>query len=310
MIHYKDLHKSFNDTPVLQGLTFTVSPGEIYGLLGPNGSGKTTAINILCNLLDADTGSVQIDGKKVSGRSKQIIGVVPQEIAIYRDLTCRENLLFYTSIYGLRKSARLKRIESLLSLFNLERYADTDVSKLSGGWQRRIHIAVALVHQPAILILDEPTAGLDIEARYDLWAIINSLSHSGTAILLTTHQLEEAERLCSRIGILREGQIAIEGTFEELCSTVPAVQLAVVSTEDEMEVIRQTAKIGWEYRYYGDKLTLLLPRLHTINEVIERFEGISFTTISLKEVGLEQVYIDTIENKHDSDRDVYSSISV
>jgi len=301
MIKCNGLHKSFNDTPVLQGLTFSVSPGEIYGLLGPNGSGKTTTINILCNLLDADAGSIYVNGTEVSGRTQQIIGVVPQEITVYKDLTCRENLLFYASIYGLRKSARHERVESLLSLFKLDAYADTDVSKLSGGWQRRINIAVALVHKPSILILDEPTAGLDIEARYELWAIINSLSQSGATILLTTHQLEEAERLCSRIGILHKGHIIIEGTVEELCSTVQAAQLAVVSTKNEKEVIRQAVKMGWEYRYYGDQLTLLLPRLHTISEVIEQFEGISFTTMILKEVGLEHVYVDITNKNPDLD---------
>jgi ABC-2 type transport system ATP-binding protein len=179
----------------LDKLSFTVNKNDIYGLLGPNGAGKTTAINIICNLLDPDAGMVLINENPVSEETKRLIGLVPQEISVYQDLTCKENLLFFSSIYGLQGSKKAEKTEELIQLFNLGEFKKKKVSNLSGGWRRRINIAVSLVHSPSILILDEPTAGLDIEARFELWELIDNLKNSGVSILLTTHQLEEAEQL-------------------------------------------------------------------------------------------------------------------
>ncbi len=302
MIEFRDLYKSFGNRAVLQGLTFSVVPGEIYGLLGPNGAGKTTAINILCNLLDADSGTVLIQGNEVSELTKYLVGIVPQKISIYKDLTCRENLIFFASLYGIRGAHRHKRVEELLSLFDLTGYANTEVSKLSGGWQRRVNIAVALVHSPTILILDEPTAGLDIEARYELWDVINKLRDTGAAILLTTHQLDEAERLCLRLGILQNGQIVCEGSLHELRSVVPAKQLAIVTTNDEASVSQRASSFGWAHRYYGGNLTLLLPHTFTLKEIIDRFEGLSITSMTLQEVGLEHIYVETVNDNPSSSR--------
>ena len=292
MIAVSDLHKSFGDTAVLQGLTFSVAPAEVYGLLGPNGAGKTTMINILCNLLDADSGRVLIEGVEVSESTKGLIGIVPQEVAVYRDLTCRENLAFFASLYGLQGARRRARIEDLLALFDLAGYADTVVSRLSGGWQRRVTIALALVHAPSVLVLDEPTSGLDVEARYELWGVINTLRDTGASILITTHQLDEAERLCSRVGILQRGSIVREGSLDDLRATVPARQLAVVSTENEAAVSQRASSFGWEHRYYGDRLTLLLPHSFTLKEVVDRFEDLPVTSVTLQPVGLEQVYVE------------------
>ena len=292
MIVVKDLHKSFDDHVVLQGLTFSVAPGEIYGLLGPNGSGKTTTINILCNLLDADSGMVLIQGHEVSEMTKHLMGIVPQENAVYQDLTCRENMHFFASLYGIQGTRRRTRVDELLALFDLGAYADTVVSKLSGGWKRRVNIALALVHSPTVLVLDEPTAGLDIEARYELWEVINTLRREGASILLTTHQLDEAERLCLRLGILQQGRIVRDGSLHELRAAVPAQQLALVSTDDEATVTRRASSFGWGHRYYGGQLTLLLPQPFTLKELIDRFDDIAITAMTLQEVGLEHVYVE------------------
>ena len=296
MIEFNDLHKNFGQSAVLQGLSFSVAEGEIYALLGPNGAGKTTAINILCNLLDADSGEVLIKGQKASEQSKYFTGIVPQEISVYKGLTCRENLRFFASIYGIQSVERNKRVDELITLFDLAGYADTEVAKLSGGWQRRVNIAVALTHKPSVLVLDEPTAGLDIEARYELWDVINTLRSSGAAILLTTHQLDEAERLCSRIGIMQNGQIVQEGTLDELRLTVPAKQLAIVISDDEAGVSRKASEFDWQCRDYGGRLTLLLPQRFTLKEIVDSFEGIPITSISLQPVGLEHVYIEATGN--------------
>ncbi len=146
MIKVSDLEKSFGNTRVLDKLSFSIDQNDIYGLLGPNGSGKTTTINILCNLLDADGGMISINGNPVSEKTKQLVGIVPQEISVYQDLTCKENLLFFSRIYGLRGSAKTERTNELLRAFNLNKFENTKVANLSGGWLRRVNIAVALVH--------------------------------------------------------------------------------------------------------------------------------------------------------------------
>lgn len=297
MIKIDKLNKVFGDKVVLKGLTFSISEGEIYGLLGPNGSGKTTTINILCNLLDADSGTIEIKGNPISEDAKYLIGIAPQEISVYKDLTCEENLKFFAKIYGLPNSHSSTRIKDLIELFRLNEYAETPVSQLSGGWQRRINIAVALVHSPSILILDEPTSGLDVEARYDLWKLIEDLKKTDVTILLTTHYLEEAERLCSRIGILQNGRLIAEGSLQDLCRRIPATQLAIVETEEEESVCQKAKAMGWEYRYYGGKLTLWLPHHHTLKEIVNIFDAMPLSSITLREVGLEQVYIEMMNKE-------------
>lgn len=292
MIEVKDLRKSFGNKVVLDALTFSVASGEIYGLLGPNGAGKTTAINILSNLLDADSGRIVINGNMVSENTKFLIGVVPQETSVYKDLTCKENLLFFARLYGLHASQKIERVSELIQALNLGEYANTEVSKLSGGWQRRVNIAIALVHSPSVLILDEPTTGLDVEARYELWELIDNLKSTGVTILLTTHQLEEAERLCSRIGIIKNGQIMAEGSLDELRAIIPAKLLAVLETNDYKSLCEKADSFGWTHRHYGGRLTLWLPEQFTLKDIVDKFDGIQLSSVSLREVGLEHVYVE------------------
>lgn len=292
VVDIRDLHKSFAERRVLDGLSFSIAPGEVYGLLGPNGSGKTTTINILCNLLAADGGCAEVAGIAAGEETRRLIGFAPQEISIYRDLTCAENLDFFARLYGLPARRRRERVAELIEAFHLAEYAATRVGNLSGGWQRRINIAVALVHAPRLLVLDEPTAALDIEARHELWQLIRQLSGRGMAILLTTHHLEEAELLCSRIGILRDGRIAAEGTLAELQATIPAQQLAVVEASDEAAACARAREQGWAVRRYGGKPTLWLPRVFTLAELVGVFAGIDVSSLALSPVGLEQVYLE------------------
>jgi len=207
-------------------------------------------------------------------------------------LTCRENLLFFARLYGLQGSQRIERANELIQTFNLNEYANTEVSKLSGGWQRRVNMAIALIHSPSVLILDEPTTGLDVEARYELWELIDNLKSTGVTILLTTHQLEEAERLCSRIGIIKNGQIIAEGTLDELRAIIPAKQLAVLETNDYKSLCEKVDSLGWTYRHYGGRLTLWLPEPFTVKNIVDKFDGIRLSSVSLREVGLEHVYVE------------------
>jgi len=292
MIEVRELEKSFGDKIVLNKLSFSINPTDIYGLLGPNGAGKTTTINILCNLLDADSGMISIEGNPVSEATKHLVGIVPQEISIYQDLTCKENLLFFAKIYGLHGTTGTDRINELIHALNLNAYENMKVANLSGGWRRRVNIAVALVHSPSILILDEPTAGLDIEARYELWELIKNLKKSGVSILLTTHQLEEAEQLCSCIGILQKGRIVAEGSLDELRALLPAKQIAVIESDDEHLLCEKAQSFGWQYRRHGSRLILLMPETYILKDIVRKLDSISLTSISLQEVGLEHIYLE------------------
>ncbi len=200
MLQIEKLNKSYGNRPVLRDLTLHIQPGQIYGLLGQNGA----------------------DGEPVSDSTKPLIGVAPQENLLYKSLSCEENLNFFAQIYGLDRKQRYHQVEQCLKAVNLTDRANSPVETLSGGMQRRLNIAVALVHQPKLVILDEPTTGLDIEARYEIWDLIQQLQSQGITILLTTHFLDEAERLCQRIGILKNGSIVAEGSLEELQKLIPA----------------------------------------------------------------------------------------
>jgi len=298
MLKIENLSKSYGKRQVLQDLNLQINPGEIYGLLGPNGAGKTTTINIICNLLKADRGAIAINNQPVSEATKSIIGVAPQENILYQTLSCAENLNFFAQIYGLGRKVRQEKVRQCLEYVNLIDRANSPVETLSGGMKRRLNIAVALVHQPKLLILDEPTTGLDIEARYEIWELIRNLKNQGITVLLTTHLLDEAERICQRIGILKKGKIVAEGTLAELRKIVPAAEVVVVQTEDEKKAIARALQLGFSHRSYGNDLAFLLPKPLELKEIIACFEGISLDSISRQPVRLEHIYVEvtTVES--------------
>lgn len=234
ILQVTDLAKSFGPVCAVVNATFQVEPGEIYGLLGPNGAGKTTSISMLSGLLRPDAGQVLVDGKEFwhdPVRAQRIMGVVPQEIAIYEDLTGRENLEFWGRLAGLSKADARSRAEELLECLTLSDRASEATKKYSGGMKRRINLGCALMHRPKLLLLDEPTVGIDPQARMNVLAFIQTLTESGTGILYTTHYLEEAESLCNRIGIIDHGQILAEGTLAELQNRLGGKQLFVLEGE-------------------------------------------------------------------------------
>ena len=294
MLQLENLHKTYGKHPVLQNLSLHVHPGEIYGLLGPNGAGKTTTINIICNLLKADSGSVKVNGQP-HPNTKRWLGVAPQENLLYKSLTCAENLDFYAQIYGLTRKQRRQQIQASLAAVNLLDRATSPVENLSGGMQRRLNIAVALVHQPKLVILDEPTTGLDIEARYEVWSLIQNLQKQGTTILLTTHLLDEAQRLCQRIGILKSGQIVAQGSLDELRQLVPAQEILLIQTKTEAEAIARAGEWGFISRRYGNDLAFLLPKPLELSEIIARFDGISLDSVARQPVQLEHIYIEVTQ---------------
>lgn len=297
MLQIDKLSKSYGNRPVLEYLTLHILSGEIYGLLGPNGAGKTTTINILCNLLRADSGKITINNLPVSEATKSLIGVAPQENLLYKSLSCEENLNFFAQIYGLDSKQRRYQVRQCLKAVNLIDRANSPVETLSGGMQRRLNIAVALVHQPTLVILDEPTTGLDIEARYEIWDLILRLKAQGITILLTTHLLDEAERLCERIGILKNGKILAEGSLEELRKLIPAQEVILVKTREEEKAIALARQCGFTPRRYGSDLAFWLPEPLELKEILLRFDSISIDSIARHPVRLEHIYVEVTQQE-------------
>jgi ABC-2 type transport system ATP-binding protein len=292
MLTIYKINKSYGKRKVLEDLTLDIASGEIYGLLGANGAGKTTTINIICNLLNADSGQIKINNLPVSEATKKLIGIAPQENLLYKTLSCEENLYFFAKIYGLDNKTTKEQVKINLAAVNLLDRAKSPVETLSGGMQRRLNIAIALVHQPKLVILDEPTTGLDIEARYEIWELIRQLKNQGITVLLTTHLLDEAERLCQRIGILKNGRILAEGTLEELRKRIPAKEIAFIQTSEEERAILRGQEIGFTPRRYGNALAFWLPEHLSLKEILSHFEGISIDSIARQPVGLEHIYLE------------------
>ena len=217
------LVKHFDDLKAVDGVSFEIGQGETYGLLGPNGAGKTTSISMIAGLLEGDAGDVTVNGERIttsSTKGKGSIGLVPQELAIYPDLTGEENLLFFGRLYGMSGSDLDSRTDEVLDVVGLADRRDDLTKEYSGGMKRRLNIGIGLLHKPKLLILDEPTVGVDPQSRNAILESVESLSGEGMAVLYTTHYMEEAERLCDRVAIIDEGKIKAEGTRRELVSMV------------------------------------------------------------------------------------------
>jgi ABC-2 type transport system ATP-binding protein len=215
------LSKYYGPTSAVSGLNFEIREGEIFGLLGPNGAGKTSTIAMLATQRRPSGGDALLFGRSASREPyqvRQMIGFAPQEVSLYPQLTAAENLQFFGRIYGVNRAELSERIDALLTMVGLEADGDARVGTFSGGMKRRLNLAVSIVHRPKLILLDEPTAGVDPESREQILNIIGGLRDNGSAILYTTHYMEEAERLCDRVGILNEGHLVAVGTLDELLS--------------------------------------------------------------------------------------------
>lgn len=241
----EELYKSYGNVRALDGLTFTVDKGSIYGLLGPNGAGKTTTLNIISGILDRDGGKVQvygfdpsIDGRKV----KSLIGYVPEEQALYESLTPREFFEFVASVRGLDKDLAQRRVKLLVEAFDLQKYFDSPIISLSMGTRQKVSIISALIHSPRLLVLDEPFVGLDARTVAIMKGIIREHVKNGGTVLFSTHIMEVAEKICTKVGIIHKGRLVAEGSVEELTGMVKAsdleeIFLKVTGEEDEVSRI-------------------------------------------------------------------------
>ena len=228
-LHIEDLAKVYpNGTEALRGVSLEIPRGDFFGLLGPNGAGKSTLIHCTTGLAQPTGGQIRVFGHDAItdyGEARAAVGLAPQEVNLDQFLTCEETLEFHGGYFGMRKRDRKERAEELLEVFSLTAKARDRTRALSGGMKRRLILARALMHRPRLLILDEPTAGVDIELRLELWHYVQKINAEGVTILLTTHYLEEADQLCGRIAFIADGQIAAQGTSEDLAARYDVVNL-------------------------------------------------------------------------------------
>jgi ABC-2 type transport system ATP-binding protein len=241
MIRVDNLRKSFGSVLAVDAVSLRVAPGEIYGLLGPNGAGKTTTISCIAGLLRPDGGRVLLQEIDVAADpigARRLLGVVPQETAIYDTLNARENVAYFASLYGLRGAEKKRRVEEALERVGLAAESKQASRKFSGGMKRRLNLAIGLVSRPRALLLDEPTVGIDPQARIHILDVVREVQREGTAVLYTTHYLEEAETLCDRVGIMDHGRILAEGTIPELRRLVGEGTMVTLKGRFEAEALR------------------------------------------------------------------------
>jgi len=294
------LRKRFGGRQAVDGVGFEIAQGETYGLLGPNGAGKTTTISIVCGILARDEGTVTVAGQPLdvgSTKAKGAIGYVPQDLAIYPDLTARENLNFFGRLYGMGGRDLARRVDEILAVVDLADRAKERTEHFSGGMKRRLNIGIGLLHTPQLLVLDEPTVGVDPQSRNAILSSVEALSAEGMGILYTTHYMEEAERLCDRVGIIDEGRIIAEGTRRELVALVGGLDKVALSAtgnlHDAAEAVRAVEGVE-DVTQHEDGIDVLVAeargRLAAIMAAVSR-DGVSIRTVEVVEPDLEAVFL-------------------
>ena len=287
-VEVRDVARSFGQVQALDGIDLSVAQGEFFGLLGPNGAGKTTLISIIAGLTRADRGSVRVLGHDVVTdfrSARRSLGVVPQELVFDPFFSVRETLEFQAGYFGLRRQGAW--IDELLHHLDLTSKANANMRSLSGGMKRRVLVGQALVHKPPVIVLDEPTAGVDVELRQSLWQFIRKLNRDGHTVILTTHYLEEAEMLCSRIAMLKAGRVVALDSTQNLLSRVAGLTCRVVASRlPDAWVARVVRHEGRVFHIALDSyrdLELLLASLREANIPIDE--------LALEETDLEQVFL-------------------
>ncbi len=298
-ISIRGLSKSYGDVRALDNFSMEVREGEFFGFLGPNGAGKTTTINILAGLTTYKDGEVKVFGHDVVRdyrEARKLIGLVPQEFNFDDYFTVEEILRFYAGYFGIRRYETRKRVAELLDQFNLGPKRETHVRQLSGGMKRRLLIARALVHNPRILILDEPTAGVDVELRRSLWRHMQELNKQGTTILLTTHYIEEAERLAKRIGIINHGQIIALDDKDNLIERLHKKNLDITLTKP-IDAIPQSLAKYKAFLLHDNKIRIVCEEKASKEEILTDVAkaGLEVTMEEVTRSSLEDIFIDLTE---------------
>lgn len=264
MVIARRLCKAFGDLTAVGSIDFHIQPGEIFGFLGPNGAGKTTTMKMIYAMVKPDSGTLEINGTDVVKNPRQVkrqMGVVPQENNLDPELSVLENLTVYARYYGMSKQAALSRANELLEFMQLTEKRDTIIWDLSGGMQRRLVLARGLINNPEVLILDEPTTGLDPQARQMVWQRVRSLKREGITIILTTHYMEEAARLCDRISVMDHGKILETGTPSQLIKALPGTEVVEAHADDPKAILAAGAYLG-EGEVHGDGVFWFVDHSH------------------------------------------------
>lgn len=289
-IRVEQVHKRFGALHALRGVDLKVEPGEFFALLGPNGAGKTTLISILAGLARPDSGTVEVAGWDVSRQyreARRAVGVVPQELVFDPFFTVREALRIQSGYFGLRRNDDW--IDEVIQRLGLADKADTNMRALSGGMKRRVLVAQALVHKPPVIILDEPTAGVDVELRQTLWDFVSNLNRAGHTIVLTTHYLEEAQTLCGRVAMLKQGRIVALDTTENLLRNATERQVRLKLSPNALPDALQPYLSAQE----TDRFTLRLQEYGELEWVLAtlRQDGVAVQELEVLNPDLEDVFI-------------------
>ncbi len=298
MIDVSNLKKSFDTIDALKGISFNILQGECYGLLGPNGAGKTTTISIMSTLIEPNEGEVSIAGydlKKNPLECKKNIGVVSQEIGLYNELSAYDNLLFWGSLYNVSKSELTKRIDESLKLLGLSDRKNDKIKTYSGGMKRRINIATALLHRPKVLLMDEPTVGIDPQSRNLIFEVLEKLREEGITIVYTTHYMEEAERLCDRIGIIDDGEIIAQGTLDELRASGSMKESVVISYTNLTDECYNAIEKKWkDLQRFEDTIHFYSMNIQgDLSKIILKCNevGLDIMSIDIRKINLETIFL-------------------
>lgn len=298
ILEAKNLSKSYGNIPALNDFSLSVAEGEIVALLGPNGAGKTTFISILSGTLDGFTGSVHFRGHDLfrNRRFKDRIGIVPQDMAFYEELNARDNLSFFARLYGMAGEEIKSRIGEILEMVELDTRAREPVKNFSGGMKRRLNLALGMLHRPELLLLDEPTVGIDVQAKIRILDIIQNAAGTGTAAIFTTHQLAEVEKIGSRIIVMDKGSILAQGTLEELIRIVGEKEIVTIEGEFALECMQSL--LGEDPFYdvlaiLDNRVELAFQKSDLIPRLIERFftQKIPVHDVRIKSPNLETLFL-------------------
>ncbi len=294
MLSVVQISKHFGQIQAVDNVSFEVQPGEVYGLLGPNGAGKSTAIRCVSGLAQPDEGEVLINGFSIHSepiKAKQELGLVPQDLALYQDLTAIDNLNFWGQAYGLKGTLLKQRIETVLAQVGLQSRAKEPVKNFSGGMKRRLNFACGIIHSPKLLLLDEPTVGVDPQSREHLLSAIEGLKTDGTAVLYTTHYMQEAERLCDRVAIIDHGKIIAQGSVNELRQQMGEKDL--ITLEGYFEEQDQSRLDEFEILEFSpQKIRLLVTDAASrLSDILNRFEARQVQQTSVQQANLESLFI-------------------
>ena len=306
IVRIESLKKSYGLVVALDGISLEVDPGKIFGLLGPNGAGKTTAVKILTTLVRPDGGRAEVAGTDVlknPAQVRRLIGYVPQELTVDPYLTAREHLHYYVDLYHLPSSSREPRIRELLDLVGLTGHENRPVRHFSGGMKKKLDLACGLIHQPPLLLLDEPSLGLDVQVRQEVWGYISRLKGEGTTAFLCTNYMDEAERLCDELAIIDRGKIAVVGTPASLRSQlkrdVISVEIARTNGLErenletleravcQLHVVQGTARDGIQLKVYVESNEIALPQILQCAASL----SIPIHAISYSRPGLDEVFL-------------------